>query len=65
MGVKAHFRVPWRWTRRSNRTGRRAPCLGEHTEEVLREVLELTGDEITDLLEREVVESVGAPATVE
>ena len=64
VGARAHLRVPWRWTRRRNGTGRRAPCLGEHTEEVLREVLELTGDEIADLLEREVVESVGSPAAL-
>ena len=57
VGVRAHFRVPWRWTRRANGTGRPAPCLGEHTEEVLREVLGLTGNEVADLHERGVVES--------
>ena len=56
VGVRAHFRTPWRWTRRANGTGRRAPCLGEHTVEVLRDVLGLTEDEIADLAEREVVE---------
>jgi 2-methylfumaryl-CoA isomerase len=34
---------------------RRAPLLGEHTEEVLAEVLELTDAEIGDLLARGVV----------
>ena len=64
VGVKAHFRVPWRWSRRLNGAGRRAPCLGEHTGEVLREVLGLEADEIADLHDREVVESMasGAPA---
>ena len=64
VGVRAHFRVPWRWSRRPNGTGRRAPCLGEHTGEVLREVLGLEADEIADLHDREVVESMasGAPA---
>ena len=56
VGVKAHFRVPWRWTRRPNGTGRRAPCLGEHTEEVLRDVLGLSDDEIDDLHGRDIVE---------
>ena len=59
VGVRAHFRVPWRWTRRANGTGRRAPCLGEHTEAVLQEVLGLSRDAVADLLEREVVESAG------
>ena len=59
VGVKAHLRVPWRWARRANGTGRRAPCLGEHTEEALREVLGLGPDEIADLHVREVVESPG------
>ena len=57
VGVRAHFRIPWRWTRRANGTGRRAPCLGEHTEAVLRDVLGLTENEIADLAERDVVES--------
>ncbi len=57
VGRRAHFRVPWRWSRRANGTGRRAPCLGEHTGEVLREVLGLTTNEIADLHERGVVES--------
>ena len=56
VGVKAHFRVPWRWARRDNGSGCRAPCLGEHTVEVLREVLGLAEGEIGGLLERGVVE---------
>ena len=60
VGVKAHFRVPWRWSRRANGTGRRAPCLGEHTEAVLQEVLGLTRDAVADLLERGVIESAEA-----
>ena len=56
VGRKAHFRVPWRWGRRANGAGRRAPCLGEHTDEVLRSVLECTDGEIADLRERGVVE---------
>ena len=56
VGVKAHFRVPWRWSRRANGTGRRAPCLGEHTGEVLREVLGFTEEEIVGLRESGVVE---------
>jgi len=57
VGVRAHFRVPWRWSRRANGSGRRAPCLGEHTGEVLRGVLGLTGKEVADLHARGTVES--------
>ena len=57
VGVRAHFRVPWRWSRRANGGGRRAPCLGEHTGEVLRGVLGLTAREVADLHARGVVES--------
>ena len=59
VGIKAHFRVPWRWSRRGNGAGSRAPCLGEHTEEVLGKVLGMNPDEIADLCEREVIESAG------
>ena len=57
VGVRAHVRVPWRWSRRPNGTGRRAPCLGEHTKEVLRDVLGLADEELADLERREVIES--------
>ena len=54
--MKAHFRVPWRWARRANGAGCRAPCLGEHTDEALREVLGLADGEIAALRERGIVE---------
>ena len=65
VGVRAHFRVPWRWSRRANGTGRRAPCLGEHTGEVLREVLGLTEAEIAGLHEEGIVESAEPVETAE
>ena len=65
VGVRAHFRVPWRWSRRANGTGRRAPCLGEHTGEVLREVLGLTEAEIAALHEEGTVESAEPVETAE
>ena len=65
VGVRAHFRVPWRWSRQANGTGRRAPCLGEHTGEVLREVLGLTEAEIAGLHEEGIVESAEPVETSE
>ena len=41
----------------------RAPILGEHTEEILAEVLALTPHEIGGLLQRGVVAGLGLPAT--
>ena len=65
VGIKAHFRVPWRWSGRGNGTGRRAPCLGEHTGEVLREVLGLSEAEIAGLHEEGIVESAEPVETTE
>ena len=56
VGERWHLRAPWRWNRRPNGTGRRAPCLGEHTDEVMREVLGLSEGEIGGLRVQGVIE---------
>ena len=56
VGVRAHLRVPWCWADRENGTGRRAPCLGEHTDEVLGGVLGISKDELEHLRARRVIE---------
>lgn len=51
VGGLVHNGVPWRMAHRPNGAPSRAPLLGEHTEEVLRDVLALTPEAIASLRE--------------
>jgi crotonobetainyl-CoA:carnitine CoA-transferase CaiB-like acyl-CoA transferase len=55
VGRRKHSGVPWRLRDGPNGVRTPAPCLGEHTEEVLGEILGLGPDEIADLRERGVL----------
>ncbi len=41
VGIRAHTGIPWRMRERSNGVTKSSPCLGEDTELVLREMLDL------------------------
>ena len=49
VGTRRHAGIPWRFSGTPLRVSCPAPTLGQHTEEVLREVLELSGAEIDRL----------------
>ena len=49
VGAKSHTGVPWLSHDGPNGVRAPAPCLGQHTDEVLRDVLELTDAEIAQL----------------
>jgi len=51
VGVKGYTGIPWRLHHRPNGVDRPAPCLGEHTDAVLREILIYPDDEIEALRE--------------
>ena len=49
VGTRRHGGIPWRFSGTPLRVSCPAPTLGQHTEEVLREVLGLSGAEIDRL----------------
>lgn len=49
VGAMAHAGVPWRMSRSDSRVQRPAPCLGEHTEQVLRDVCGYDADAVARL----------------
>jgi crotonobetainyl-CoA:carnitine CoA-transferase CaiB-like acyl-CoA transferase len=55
VGVRTHAGKPWRAVGAENGGAAPAPLLGQHTDEVLREVLELSDGEITRLREEGVL----------
>jgi len=56
VGVKALMGLPWRYTVRPNGQGGPAPLLGQHTDEVLEELLGLNAAQRADLRARKIVE---------
>ncbi|MBI3991757.1 MAG: CoA transferase [Candidatus Lambdaproteobacteria bacterium] len=55
VGVRTHTGIPWRLTRGPNGVRARAPLMGEHTDEVLREVLALDDAELARLRAAEAI----------
>ena len=49
VGVRTHAGIPWRFAETPNGVRSPAPCIGEHTDEVMRDLLGLTADEIARL----------------
>ena len=49
VGVRTHAGIPWRFADTPNGVRSPAPCIGEHTDEVMRDLLGLTPDEIARL----------------
>jgi benzylsuccinate CoA-transferase BbsF subunit len=55
VGVRSHAGIPWRLARRPNGVRLPAPLMGQHTDEVLRQVLEMPEDEIGRLRESGII----------
>lgn len=55
VGARAHTGIPWRFAERPNGVRMTAPQLGRHTDEVLRDVLDLSASAISDLRANDVL----------
>jgi benzylsuccinate CoA-transferase BbsF subunit len=55
VGVRQHAGIPWRMSRTPTEVRRAAPCLGEHTDYVMREILGYAAEEIARLREAKVL----------
>jgi crotonobetainyl-CoA:carnitine CoA-transferase CaiB-like acyl-CoA transferase len=49
VGARTHAGIPWRFANSPNGVCAPAPCIGEHTDEVMSELLGMTGQEIARL----------------
>lgn len=56
VGVRRHIGIPYKLSGTPVQVRRPAPCLGEHTDYVLREILKMSDDEIMALREKGVLE---------
>ena len=55
VGVRTHAGIPWRFADTPNGVRSPAPCIGEHTDEVMRDLLGLVPDEIARLRADEIL----------
>jgi benzylsuccinate CoA-transferase BbsF subunit len=55
VGVRSHAGIPWRLSHGPNGVRMAAPLMGQHTDEIVREVLGLSAAEIARLREAEVI----------
>jgi crotonobetainyl-CoA:carnitine CoA-transferase CaiB-like acyl-CoA transferase len=55
VGVRQHAGVPWIFSDMPCRVRRAAPCVGQDTDEVMRDVLGYSAEEVTGLRERGVL----------
>lgn len=55
VGTRTHVGIPWKFSDAPNTVDHAAPLLGQHTDEVLREVLHYSDEEIAALRERGVL----------
>jgi len=49
VGERTHAGIPWRFANSPNGVRCPAPCIGEHTDEVMRELLGMTSEEVARL----------------
>ena len=55
VGIRAHTGIPWVLTESPNGVQTQAPLLGQHTDQVMREVLGYSDEQIAKLKEQEVL----------
>jgi crotonobetainyl-CoA:carnitine CoA-transferase CaiB-like acyl-CoA transferase len=56
VGVKQHCGIPWKMSRTECAVRAPAPCIGQHTDEVLADLLGYSKDEITRLRDQGALE---------
>ena len=55
VGRRPHTGIPWQFTQRANGVRFAAPCMGADTEAVMREVLGMSSDRISELERQKVL----------
>ena len=52
IGVQTHAGIPWRLSNSPNGVASPAPCMGQDTDEILRRIVGLSGEEVESLKAR-------------
>ncbi len=55
VGTLRHIGIPWRMSRTPCKVEQPAPCLGQHTDAVMTEVLGYSADQVADLKEQRIL----------